>query len=297
MSTPQEIYNRLALSKASMQELKGYLVDPNIPGSVRDDFNTLETDLKSQSKVANWRLFLWIMAYASWLVEVLFGKHKEDISDLLAAKRPHTPRWYAEESKKFQYGYSLVWEGDTYAYDTDDPGSRIVKYAAATERSGKVILKVATETGGVKAPLTTPQKSIFAEFWNRWRDAGVRLEIVSQQADLLKVNMVIIRDRLVLDSTNHLLRDATVNPIADAIDTYGASLEFNGKIYLSKLVDEIQKAEGVVDVKLTSAHVKPYGGSWTAVDMSVEAVSGYFEMSYTDSSITYVDNINVEVIE
>lgn len=297
MSTPKEIYDKLALSKSSMYELKGYLVNPDVPGSVRDDFNTLERDLKSQSKVANWRLFLWIMAYASWLVEVLFGKHKDDISDLLSAKRPHTLRWYAEESKKFQYGYSLTWLGDTYVYAVDDPDSRIVKYAAATERQGKVILKVATETNGVKTPLTNPQKSIFAEFWNRWRDAGVRLEIVSQQADLLKVNMVIIRDRLVLDSTNHLLRDATINPISDAIDAYGSSLEFNGKIYLSKLIDEIQKAEGVVDVKLTSAHVKPYGGNWTVVDMSVEAVSGYFSMSYSDSSITYVDNINVEVIE
>ncbi|MEI6899248.1 MAG: hypothetical protein WCL00_05180 [Bacteroidota bacterium] len=297
MSTPQEIYNKLALVKASNQELKDYVTNTSIPGSVRDDFNTLATDLKSQSKVANWRLFLWIMAYASWLVEITFGKHKVDIANLLAAKRPHTLRWYSEESKKFQYGYAFTWKDDTYVYATDDPDARIIKYAAASEKNGKVVLKVAKEVSGAKAPLTNTEKTVFTEYWRKWRDAGVKVEIISQSADLLKITVTIVRDRLVLDATNHLLRDATINPIQQSIDNYGANLEFDGKIIISKLVDAIQAAEGVVDIKLTAAHVQPSGGSWTAVDMSVEAASGYFILSYTDSVMTFVDNITVETIQ
>ena len=296
MSTIAEIYDRLATSKASMQELHDYLVDPNIPGSILDSYERLSIDAKTISKVANWRLWLWIMAVGSWTIEKLFVVHKNDITAILEAKRPHTRRWYAEESKKFQYGYPLIWNDNQYQYERYDADALIVKYAAASELNGKVILKVANEVGGVKVPLTFAQKSIFTEFWTRWKDAGVRLEIISQAADLLKVDLTIVRDRLVLDANNCLLRDSSINPFLLAIDEYSKNLEFDGIIRLSKIVDAIQAAEGIVDVKLASAWHKATGGSWAPVDMEIEAVSGYFDLSLSESTLEFIDNINVTVL-
>jgi len=295
--TIKDIYNALNVSKASMQELHDYVLSTDYPGTIQDTAETLAIDVKSNSKVAVWRLWLWIMAVASWTIENLFDTHKSEITGILSTQRPHTLRWYSEQSKLFQYGYPMVWTGTQYQYETDDPESRIVKYAAASEQNGKVILKVAKETSGVKGPLSAIQKSTFEEFWSKWKDAGVKMEVVSQAADVLKVSITIIRDRLVLNASNKLLRDNTINPITTAIANFGSNLEFDGILRLSKLVDAIQAAEGVIDVKLAGAWHKPAGGSYTAVDLFVESVAGYFTVNYSDSTFVYIDNINVPVID
>jgi hypothetical protein len=295
--TIKDIYNALNIVKASMQELHDYVLSTDYPGTIQDTAETLAIDVKSNSKVAVWRLWLWIMAVGSWIVEMLFDTHKAEVIGILSTQRPHTLRWYSEQSKLFQYGYPMLWAGTFYAYGIDDAESRIIKYAAASEQNGKVILKVAKEISGVKVPLSVIEKAAFGEFWARWKDAGVQIEVVSQAADVLKVNLTIIRDRLVLDSNNYLLRDNTVNPITQAIATFGGSLEFDGILRLSKLIDAIQAAEGVIDVQLDGAWHKPAGGSYTAVDIYVESVAGYFTVNYTDSSFVYIDNINVSIVD
>lgn len=291
-----EIYDDLNAQKATMQQLDVFVVSTDIPGDVEDDANRLATDIKSESNVAIWRFWLWLMAFASWIVETLFDRHTADIALRIAAERPHTLRWYAEESKKWQYGYAMEWDGEKYYYAIDDPDSRIIKYAAASEKGGKVYIKVAKDNSGIKVPLTTTEKNAFIEFWSKWKDAGVKLVIISQAADILKITLKIVRNRLVLDANNCLLRDPTINPIELAIDGYGTALEFDGIMMLSKLIDEIQVAEGVIDVKLISASAKPAGGNYAVVDMAVEAVSGYFVLSYDDSNFTYLDFVNVPIL-
>ena len=294
--TIAEIYNALNVSKASMQELHDYVVSSNIPGSIQDTDDQIIIDVKSGSAVAIWRLWLWIMAVASWVIETLFDQHKADITALIAAERPHTLGWYAGESKKYQYGYALQWIDGAYQYAAIDPTAMIIAYAAASEKNGKVILKVAKEVNGVKVPLSPIEQTVFGEFWNKWRDAGVKIQIVSQAADTLKFNCTIIRDRLVLNDANQLIRDNTINPINDAITAFANSLEFDGILRLSKLLDALQAAEGVIDVKLTGVWCKPSGGNYTPVDMWVEPESGYFIMDYASSSLQMIDNVNVDVI-
>ena len=292
-----EIYDALNAEKASMEELNVYVTSTQVPGSTEDNSIDLAIDVISGSKVAIWRLWLWIMAVGSWMVEVLFDRHKSDITETLEAKRVHTCRWYAEESKKFQYGYTMVWDRTEYNYATDDPEARLVKYAAAAEKDGKVILKVAKEVGGTKVPLAILEKTAFVDFWTKWKDAGVKLEVISANPDQLKVNMTIIRDRLVLDGNNNLLRDNAINPIDLAIEAFGNGLEFDGILRLSKLDDAVQAAEGVIDVKTTGAWHKASGGSYAAVNMFVESYAGYFELNVDDSTMTYQDNVEVSVFD
>lgn len=289
-----EIYTFMASVKANMQELHGFITDPSNPASVEDNAESLLADLRSKSKVAIWRLFLWVFAVGSWVVETFFDRHKTEIKGIMDAKRPHTLRWYAEESKKYQHGYALVWANNTYNYPVYDESARIIKYSAATESNGKVILKVAKELSSVKVPLTQLEKSTFTEFWRTWKDAGVKIEIISQVADILKIDITIIRDRLVLTADNSLIRDSSVFPIADAIKTFGSSLEFDGILRLSKLVDTIQLAEGVVDVKLNHAWHKPAGGTYTEVALSVTSVAGYFVIDQT-SIYDYQDNVIAQI--
>jgi len=295
--TIAEIYDELNASKASMAELNDFVVSSQVPGSIEDNYSDLAIDVSSGSKVAVWRLWLWIFAVGSWMVEVLFDRHTSHITEVLDSKRVHTLRWYAEESKKYQHGYTVSWINDCYQYATNDIDARIVKYAAASEKNGRVILKVAKDNGGAKAPLSTLEKNTFKSFWDKWKDAGVNLEIISLPPDQLKINITIVRDRLILDANNNLLRNNSINPIALAIEAFGNSLEFDGILRLSKLVDAIQAAEGVIDVRLDQAWYKPAGGTYAGVNMSVEAIAGYFELSYNDSQFTYENNVEVTVFD
>ncbi|MCX6266550.1 MAG: hypothetical protein NTW16_04235 [Bacteroidetes bacterium] len=295
--TIAQIYDALNTSKASMEELDTFVVSTQVPGSTRDNAADLAIDVTSESKVAVWRLWLWIFAVGSWMVEVLFDRHTSHVTEVLESKRVHTTRWYAEECKKYQYGYPLSWIDDRYQYAVDDLGSRIIKYAAAAERNSKVVIKVAKDVGGTREPLSTDELRLFREFWSKWKDAGVTLEIISLPADQLKINLTIVRDRLVLDANNNLLRDNSINPVRLAIDAFGNGLEFDGILRLSKLVDAIQEAEGVIDVKLSSASHRPSGGSWQLVGMSVESAAGYFELFYNESDFTYQDNVEITILD
>lgn len=292
--TLTEIYNTLAVSKASMQELHGFVVDKSQPGTILDNSETLLEDLSSGSKVATWRVWLWLFAFGSWICEKTVDTIKASIQAIIDGKTPHTLRWYAEESKKYQYGYAMIWDGNQYKYAVIDEAAKVVKYAAASEKDGSVILKVANEIGGVKVKLTNIQKATFTQFWEKWKDAGVSLVIRSADADILKTSFSIIRDRLVLNANNSLLRDATVFPIDDAIAAFQGALEFDGIIWLDKLVDAVQKAEGVVSVRLNSAQWKPAGGTYSNVTLFVESFAGYFILDGT-SQWEFIDNVNVQV--
>lgn len=292
MRSIAEIYNILAEEKAKYYNLDDFV---NSQQSSLDNADLLLKDINSGSKVATWRLWLWIVAFASWLVESLFEVHKNEIEAIMSAKVPHTLRWYAEESKKFQYGYSMVWDGYCYAYETIDTDAQIIKYAAASQSGGTINLKVAKKDESGLIPLTAEEKAAFETFWNYWRDAGVNIEVISMPADLLKIDMTIVRDRLVLNSNNQLLRDTNIYPIDDAIDNFISNLEFNGILRLSELAAAIKAAEGVVDVKINSAQWKPSTATeYTNIDMEIIPDSGYFKIDVS-STITYTDYINVAI--
>ena len=295
MSTVQEIYDRLALSKATMQELHGYVVSSDAPGAILDNAQSLIVDAKSGSKVANWRLWLWIMAVESWILENLFSRHRQEVTGIIETRRPHTLRWYAGECKKYQHGFALMWDGIQFKYGRDDAESKIIKYASASEKFGKVVLKVAKETGGIKIPLSAPEKTAFEQFWQQWKDAGTMIEVVSTGPDQLKIAATIIYDGMVMNPDDSLIRDSSVHPVSGAIKAFLGSIEFDATLRLSKLTDAIQTAEGVADVKITGASAKSQETEYKIIELFVTAASGYFALDAA-STITYLPNVNVGVI-
>ena len=61
------------------------------------------TALNSTSKVAIYRLFVFVVSYAIWLLEMIFDKHKQEIDTALYEQKSGTPRWYRSMSLVFQY--------------------------------------------------------------------------------------------------------------------------------------------------------------------------------------------------
>lgn len=258
------------------------------------------SELNSTSKVAIWRLWVYIIAVAIWSLEKLFDLHRADIDKRLAELKPHTARWYRSKALAFQYGFDLLTDSDKFnnTGHTEEQieASKIVKYSAVVEspNEGRLIVKIAGEQGEQLQPITDAQKQAFEAYLQEIKDAGVRLSVVNYQPDVLHLQMKIIYDPLVLDSNGQSIIHAT-KPVETAIKEYLKRLPFNGELVLAHLIDELQQAEGVKIPHLVLAQSKHIGtngnyGAFEAIEISKIPTAGYFTID-NFNDITYVSNV------
>ena len=257
-------------------------------------------ELNSTSKVAIWRLWVYIIAVAIWSLEKLFDLHRADIDKRLAELKPHTARWYRSKALAFQYGFDLLTDSDKFnnTGHTEEQieASKIVKYSAVVEspNEGRLIVKIAREQGEQLQPITDAQKQAFEAYLQEIKDAGVRLSVVNYQPDVLHLQMKIVYDPLVLDSNGQSIIHAT-KPIETAIKDYLKRLPFNGELVLAHLIDELQQAEGVRIPHLVLAQSKHIGtngnyGAFEAIEISKIPTAGYFTID-NFNDITYISNV------
>ena len=258
------------------------------------------SELNSTSKVAIWRLWVYIIAVAIWSLEKLFDQHRADIDKRLAELKPHTARWYRSKALAFQYGFDLLPDSDKFNNQghTEEAieASKIVKYSAVIEskNEGRLIVKIAGEQGEQLQPITDAQKQAFEAYLSEIKDAGVRLSVVNYQPDVLHLQMKIIYAPLVLDSNGQSILHAT-KPVETAIKDYLKRLPFNGELVLAHLIDALQQAEGVKIPHLVLAQSKNItsGGGYGAfetIEISKIPTAGYFTID-NFNDISYVSNV------
>ncbi len=259
-------------------------------------------ELNSTSKTAIWRLMIYIVSVAIWTLEKLFDLHTADIDDKLARLKPGTARWYHSKTLAFQYGFDLLPDSDKF----DNTGnseeaignSRIIKYAAVVDAAeeSRIVIKIATEQNGELSPVTAHQQEAFSKYINEIKYAGVYVTILNNQPDILKLNIRIVRNPLILDE-NGLDVNTAKYPVKEAIQSFMKRLPFNGELSLQTLVDEIQKVPGVVDLSIDLAQSKWIDGSiygeFSPINISRIPESGYFKVNFdeqdeTQSKITYL---------
>lgn len=294
--TLSEIYDAIALEKANMNELSSWFTNQANPGSILDDHQTLLNDLTSSSKVAIWRLMLWVVAVAIWIHEGLWDVFKGEVDEILAANVSHNLRWYQEESLKFQFGDQLVWNSEHYQYEYTEINSdkQIIAHAATEESNGLVKVKVARLVNNELKQLDAVQEEAFTAFWAQYKDAGVMMSIVNAPADLLKLQYEIYYDATVLNADGSLINDSSVFPIEEAINSYLNELDFNASFSLEQCDAKIMKAVGVLDLKRLSAQTKHSTFSYINIDVSRKAFSGYFIIDPENplrDNITYINHV------
>jgi hypothetical protein len=248
--------------------------------------------LTSTSATAIWILFIEIVAACVCSLEILHDLFKADVSETIAALKPHTTRWYAGIAKKFQYGYNLVADADYYdntgISDSVVASSKIVTYAAVVEQFPGLRVKVAKTVGSDLAALSAPELAAFVNYMARVKDAGVRLTITSTGADNLLLTLRVKYNPLVLTSTGARIDGTVAEPVKDAVKRHLKNLPFNGVFSIQKLVDELQKVDGVADLSVDAVQVKYGALPFTSVNIDVIPDSGYLVILNTDLSITYI---------
>ncbi len=242
------------------------------------------------SKVSIENLMLYIVAASIWTLEKLFDTHTAEVTDYIATMKPHSLRWYVEKAKAFLYGVPLIDGTDqhntTGMTDEQIAQAKIVTFAACTEANATLYLKVA-KAG--PAPLTTDEKAAFVAYLHEIKDAGVRIDVISEQGDYLNLNMVIYYDPLLINANGE--NKATGNKVVeDAIKAYIENIPFNGEFRKNELEDAIQAVEGVVMVELGVVEHSETGedGTFEEVIPYCKPTSGYFKFDHADlSGVTY----------
>lgn len=281
-----------------------------------DDLSTLDVltenetsslnNLTSTSKVAQWRLFVWVVAFTYWVQEKLLNVLRDDVEQRIAETRPFTKGWYSTTSLLYQHGYNL---NDSGVYETPNTAaeiqavneSKIVKKASVVQAIisgvGSLRIKVATLEDGELVPLSSDQLNGFQEYIELMGAAGVYVIATSTTADDLKLEVDIHFNPLILDNEGKRLDGTNDTPVQDAVETYLKSSEFDGELDLVKLNNVIESVEGVVSPFIILAASKY--GSFTYDSDVVSNVgvitkfrqpdSGYFKLDDVESTFNFIE--------
>lgn len=263
--------------------------------AARDADATLSGFSWSTSNVAIWRLWTYITAVCIWTLETLFDSHRNDVETLIALKKPHTLQWYVEKVKLFQYGISLPSGSDNYDSISDDPAISIVKYAAAIELPNIVRLKVASETSGALTALDTVQLDACKAYMSKVKDAGVRLQITSGAADVLRLTVEIYYDPLVQDSTGAMLDGTATSPVKSATSAFLGNLPFNGIFVQDHLAAALQQVKGVKIAHIVNAEANYGATPFVPVGIAYTPDAGYLSLDEThfDANVVFIPSVSI----
>ncbi len=250
---------------------------------------TLSAYVWSDSKVAIWRLWTYVVAACIWTLENLFDYHKVEVETIISNQKPHTLKWYVYMAKLFQYGVTLPDDTDTYPTPSTDPEVVIVQYAAAVELSNLVRIKVAKSPSGTLESLSEEELEAFSGYMNRIKDAGVRLQLTSGNPDILKLEVSVFYDPLVLSSTGERLDGASTTPVLDAVNVFLSDLPFNGVFVLNHLIAALQNVEGVKIGYVVSAQANYGTTPFVPISVKYTPDAGYMILDETffNANVTY----------
>ncbi len=239
--------------------------------------------LTSDSAVAEWNLWLDLVAFCTLVLEQLFDLFKTDVTEIVRSEKAHTLAWYVTKAKAYQHGVSLPADTDVYAVVPPvDEAVLIVAAASATESNLNVIrVKAAKGEPGALEALSAPELTGLRAYMKRIKDAGVRLNVTSDDPDDLKVGMRLYYNPLILDSDGARLDGTSDTPVKDAINAYLSNLPFNGEFSQNAFVDAIQAVEGVVFVEVLTLEANYGSTPYVPIPVAYLPDAGYMVLNDT----------------
>lgn len=247
-------------------------------------------------------VLFYVVAASIWVLEQLFDRHTAEVEQRIESLRPHTLRWYVSKALEYMHNYKLVQTDGVVSadyYDTtglsegDIVAKKIIKYAVATESNTQVVIKVAkAKADGRPTPLTANEKAGLEYYLSQIKDAGVYIKVLSEAADKMNVELVVLYDPSVLnaeyvasDEDEEYRQLLITDPnsgneiIKEAVQEVIARLPFNGEYRNADLMAAVQAVEGVEVADITSVQVCSDGETYTDVVGYRRPYSGYYELN------------------
>lgn len=254
----------------TVAEIKKQMTDAFMAdATIREKYGLREGDTWSGSfsSVSLESIMFFIVAACCHVLEVVFEEYVKVVDDKVSMAVVASVPWYYKMAKAFQYGDSLVLNEDTqqYGYATIDESKQVVKYAAVRDRGTSVQILVSGEKDGKPVALSNSVLTVFKEYMNRVKVAGVVLNISSKESDKLSISATISVDPLVIDENGVKLSDGT-KPIEEAIENHLKDIQYGGTFNKTKLINAILSVDGVEDVELgTCSYKRDDDLSWTTL--------------------------------
>lgn len=214
----------------------------------RDQYLEL-TEFENTSKMSILDAMTWVTSACIWTFENIMDVFKVDVVRDLQNRVNGTPAYYANALLKFQMGDELVMneEGTQFSYATVDETKRIISKVAyhETEVPGfhdkNLVLKVASGTAGAYEQLSEAELLAARAYIQQIAFAGVHTTVVSRKGDILVPRVTVFYDGAVE-------AEEMYSAIQESLNTFIASIDFDGAVYVQKIVDAIQRTEHVTDV-------------------------------------------------
>lgn len=245
----------------------------------------------SFSSVSLENIIFFIVAACCHVLESIFELYIKDVDEKISMAVVASVPWYYKMAKAFQYGDQLVLNETTqqYGYAIIDESKQVVKYAAVRDRGTSVQILVSGDKNGMPVALSNDVLTVFKQYMNRVKVAGVILGITSKRGDYLSIEANISVDPLVIDEEGYRLSDGT-KPVESAIEEHLKNIKYGGTFNKTKLVNAILAVDGVEDVELGTCSYQIEGSlKWHNVSgNNYIGESGNYIPYFLSDSLTYV---------
>lgn len=277
----------------SISEIKRTMIDAFMQDeAIRDAYGissdkTRFADCFSAVSLEN--LLFYIVAACHYVLESIFEKFTQDVEQKISRAVVASIPWYFDKAKAFQYGDSLVLNPRTFGYEYAkiDTLKQLVKYVAVRDRGASIEMLVSTEQNGKPTPLSDEVLTAFKHYINAIKIAGVVINVRTRKADELSIAVKVVVDPLKINRQGVDIASSE-KVVEHAIENYLADIVYGGTFNKTKLVDAIQRVDGVLDVVLGTCKYKAGDEFKEIAGNNYTAVGGSFIAVGLDKTIEYV---------
>nr|DAO10237.1 MAG TPA: secretion system protein [Caudoviricetes sp.] len=241
------------------------------------------------SAVSLENLLFYIVAACHYVLESIFEKFTQDVEQKISRAVVASIPWYFDKAKAFQYGDALVLNPRTFGYEYAkvDTSKQLVKYVAVRDRGASIEMLVSAEQDGKPTPLQDDFLTAFKHYINAIKIAGVVINVRTRKADELSIAVKVVVDPLKINRQGVDIASSE-KVVEHAIENYLADIVYGGTFNKTKLVDAIQRVDGVVDVALGVCKYKAGDEFKEIAGNNYTAVGGSFIAVGLDKTIEYV---------
>ena len=229
--------------------------------AVRERDKRLELqEFSSSSKVSILNAITWVVAAIIYSFETILDVFAVDISNTINNRINGTPVFYVNALYQYQKGdtLSISDDGLRFGYANIDETKRIITQVAYSESSddnnldNKLILKIATGSKGELQAITPADLVQINAYLNKIAFAGTRLEVISQEGDVLIPRITIFHDGAIQESE-------LLDSIEAKLNDYIISIPFDASVYVSEIISAIKNIEHVTDAYIDNDAIPEQG--------------------------------------
>lgn len=215
---------------------------------IRDRYLEL-TEFRNSSKMSVLDAFTWVVSASIMVFETIMDTFRVDLAKELQNRINGTPAYYANALLKYQSGDELLMneEGTSFSYNTINREKRVITKVSYSEYTSDrfndkiLLLKIATGQPGAYRRIEEDELLAIRSYVDKIKFAGTSIHVASRNGDVLIPRVTVYYDGAVSE-------DEVYGNIEASLNAFIAGIDFDGIVYVQKVIDAIQKAEHVLDV-------------------------------------------------